>query len=298
MFGNYESYMLMALDEAKSSLKEGNHGFGAVIVKGGTILAKTHDREVTESDPTSHAELNAIRLASQKLGRNLSGCLLIATHEPCPMCATALIWSGITTLVFGYSIREAMAEGRERINLTCRELFARAEADIDVQEGILHDQCALLYHKQVREEIKKLRGAKSEDLHALQKQLAAKRVSWYERNRGELQPAHEDLVGQGYELLLKKMDINPIEAPIVTKTADKVVFHSQNFCPTLEACKILDLDTRVICREVNEKATDALVKQLSERLEFRRNYEKLRPYCDYCEEMVFIEDSPEEVRKI
>ena len=77
---------------------------------------------------------------------------------------------------------------------------------------------------------------------------------------------------------------------MVMKTDRKIVFHSQNFCPTLEACKILDLDTRVICKEVNEGPTNALVKQISERLEFRRNYEQLRPYCDYCEEMIVLNE--------
>lgn len=62
----------------------------------------------------------------------------------------------------------------------------------------------------------------------------------------------------------------------------------KNFCPTLEACKILGLDTRIICKNVNEKPTDALVKQLNNKLEFARNYEKLRPYCDYCEEMFYL----------
>jgi tRNA(adenine34) deaminase len=129
---DYDEFMKIALAEAKTSLKEGNNGFGAVIIKDNSILVSTHDQEETESDPTSHAELNAIRLASRKYGRNLEDCILIATHEPCPMCATAIVWSGIKTLVYGYSITEAIAEGRKRINLTCQELFARANADIKV----------------------------------------------------------------------------------------------------------------------------------------------------------------------
>lgn len=111
-------------------------------------------------------------------------------------------------------------------------------------------------------------------------------IKRYKKNQTQLGISNRDLVLSGYELLLKKLEIEPEEAPIVMKTKNKVVFHSKNFCPTLEACRILDLDTRMICKEVNEKPTDALVKQLSSRLEFARNYEKLRPYCDYCEEMV------------
>ncbi len=284
----YEEFMNIALKEAKSSLKEGNNGFGAVIVKDNNIITFAHDQEETESDPTSHAEINAIKSASRILGRDFENCILISTHEPCPMCATAIVWSGIKTLVYGYSISEAIAEGRKRIDLTCKELFKRADADIKVQEGVLHDQCSLLYRKDVRSEIKKLRGAKQEELAALRENLLCKRIEWYNKNQAKLNIDNQDLVMSGYELLLKKLEITPEEAPIVTKTANKVVFHSKNFCPTLEACKILGLDTRMICRIVNEKPTDALVKQLSNRLEFARNYEKLRPYSDYCEEMVLL----------
>jgi tRNA(adenine34) deaminase len=282
----YDEFMKVALEEAKTSLKEGNNGFGAVIIKDNSILVSAHDKEETESDPTSHAELNAIRLASQKYGKNFEDCILISTHEPCPMCATAIIWSEIKTLIYGYSITEAIAEGRKRINLTCTELFERANINIIVQEGVMHDQCSLLYRKDVRDEIKKLRGAKKEDLESLKNHLLNKRIEWYKKNQTQLGINNRDLVVSGYELLLKKLEIEPEEAPIVMKTKNKVVFHSKNFCPTLEACRILDLDTRMICKEVNEKPTDALVKQLSDRLEFARNYEKLRPYCDYCEEMV------------
>lgn len=81
-----EECMKIAIKEAERSLCEGNHGFGAVIMKDGQIIAAAHDKEDTEDDPTSHAEMNAIRQASQRLGKkNLSGCILVSTHEPCPM---------------------------------------------------------------------------------------------------------------------------------------------------------------------------------------------------------------------
>ena len=62
-----------------------------------------------------------------------------------------------------------------------------------------------------------------------------------------------------------------------------------NFCPTLEACKILNLDTRKICKLYNENATDVLIKQIDKNLIFVRNYKKLRPYSEYCEEMIIDE---------
>lgn len=282
--------MINALAEAKASLKEGNHGFGAVIIQGDRLIARAHDREATESDPTSHAELNAIRSAAGLIGRDLDDCTLISTHEPCPMCAAAIVWSGIKTLVYGYSITEAIAQGRKRIDLTCRELFDRTGAKIDIHEGVLHDQCALFYRKDVRDEIKRLRGATPEQLELLRESLTRKRMDWYQKNRHGLGLDSDDLLGSGYRLLLAKLEISPEEAPAVSRTPDRIVFHSQNFCPTLEACRILDLDTREICRAVNEQPTDALVKQFNDRLQFGRNYEKLRPHCEYCEEMVILKD--------
>lgn len=285
---SFDKYMKIAISEAKESLKERNHGFGAVIIKGDQILAQAHDQEESNADPTSHAELNAIRLAAQRYGRNFEDCVLISTYEPCPMCATAIIWSGIKTLVYGYSIKEAIKDERKRIDLTCRELFARANSDIKVHEGVSHDQCSLFYRKEVRDEIKRLRGAGQKELKMLCDLLSAKRIDWFQKNAGELMSDQHDLLFNGYMLLLKKLALEPDKATIVSKTENKIVFHSKNFCPTLEACKILNLDTRVICREVNEKPTTALLKQLDERLEFGRNYDKLRPDFAYCEEMVFI----------
>lgn len=284
---DYQEFMKIALEEAKISLKEGNHGFGAVIVKNNELLVRAHDQEETESDPTSHAEINAIRFASRKYGRDFENCILISTHEPCPMCATAIVWSGIKTLVYGYSITEAIAEGRKRIDLTCRELFERAQAGIEIHSGVLHKRCEVLYRKDVRVEIKRLRSATMEDLELLREQLLAKRIEWYGKNP-QFNINQQDLLSCGYELMLRKLEIQSSEAPIVEKNTNKVVFHSQNFCPTLEACKILDLDTRMICRIVNEKPMDGLIKQISDQLEFGRNYEKMRPYCDYCEEMIFL----------
>jgi tRNA(adenine34) deaminase len=289
-YPDYGKYMQIALEEAKASLKEGNHGFGAVILKGDQILARTHDQEESESDPTSHAGINVIRLVAQKYGRDFEGCTLIATHEPCPMCAMAIVWSGIKTLVYGYSISEALAQGRRRIDLTCQELFTRAGSDIQIRAGIMAEQCAILYRQEVRDEIKKLRNATSEKLETLKNDLLAKRIAWYQRNQQQLALDPTDLVESGYQLLLQKLGIGPKEAPVAMKTNRKIVFHSQNFCPTLEACRILDLDTRVICKQVNEEPTDALVKQLNAKLEFGRNYEKLRPYCEYCEEMVMLKE--------
>ncbi len=288
MSSSYDEFMKIALAEAKPSLQEGNHGFGAVIVRDGLVIAQAHDTEASDADPTSHAELNAIRLASRRLGRNLAGCVLVTTHEPCPMCATAIVWSGIRQLAYGYSIRQALAEGRRRIDLTCQELFERAHVAVEVHEGILMAECAVLYRQDVRNEIKQLRGAQPADLERRRQELTAKRARWYQANAPKLGIDTGDALMAGYQLLLAKLGLEPGEAPIVRRTERQIVFRSINFCPTLEACKLLDLDTRAICHAVSEKPTEALLKQLNQNLRFTRNYAALRPYGDYCEEIIAI----------
>ena len=281
-------FMKIAIEEAKISLREGNNGFGAVIVKDGVLIAASHDREGTEVDPTSHAELNVIREASKKLGRKLGGCTLISTHEPCPMCASVVVWSEIATVVYGCSIQETLLQGRKRINIPCTDIFHQSAAKISVIDGILKAECSVLYREDVLNEITRLRNADDNALRELNQDSVSRRTAWFHENRASFGFISSDPLESGYRLLLERFRIIPNEAPIIHKTKDRLIFHSRNFCPTLEACKILGLDTRHICRLINENSTDILLKQIDSRLCFWRNYEKLRPYEAYCEEMIII----------
>lgn len=95
-------FMALALDEARAAGTRGEVPVGAIIVKGGTILAATGNRTRELSDPTAHAELLAIREAGEKLGsERLTGCDLWVTLEPCPMCAAAISFARIRRLYFG-----------------------------------------------------------------------------------------------------------------------------------------------------------------------------------------------------
>lgn len=284
-----EEYMRIAIEEAKISLREGNNGFGAVIIKDNRIIAPSHDKENTENDSTSHAEMNAIREASRILGKKLSGCVLVSTHEPCPMCASAIVWAGIRGVAYGYSIDEAVLQGRKRIKLSCKDIFNIAGLKISIYEGILHSECSVLYQTDVRREIERLRNADDKILAMLNEDSMRRRLKWFRENKNAFDFITDDILDSGYHLLLKRFGITQEEAPITKKTDNEIVFHSMNFCPTLEACKILDLDTRSICKKLNEISTDTLLKQIDSRLKFTRNYEKLRPYTEYCEEMISID---------
>ena len=138
----------------------------------------------------------------------------------------------------------------------------------------------------VASELQRLNGASDRQLQEYNRASTARRLEWYrEQFAGQPIPG-EGPLEQAYRLLLRRLGIGEAEAPVVERWPDRLVFHSRNFCPTLEACKLLNLDTRRVCRLYNEGATQELIRAVDPRLAFRRNYEKLRPYTDYCEEII------------
>jgi hypothetical protein len=147
------------------------------------------------------------------------------------------------------------------------------------------DTSDMLYRKDVRDEIMKLWHADDTALDALNDDSAARRLRWFEEIKSDF-AAGDSPAESAYRLLLRRFGAGSDELPVVARTATGIVFHSMNFCPTLEACRILGLDTRHVCRRMNERSTDALIKRIDPRLKFSRNYDKLRPYAAYCEEMI------------
>lgn len=95
-------YMLIALEQAKAAMQQGEVPVGAVLVHVDDIVACAHNMTETLDDPTAHAELIAIRQAAKKLGkRGLNQCELYVTVEPCAMCAGAIINARLKKTVFG-----------------------------------------------------------------------------------------------------------------------------------------------------------------------------------------------------
>ena len=131
----------------------------------------------------------------------------------------------------------------------------------------------------VRNEIVRLRGSDQSRLEELAQELLTRRLSWYSENQFLLNTGIEDVLYSAYQLFLNKLEIAADDAPIVSRNENKLVLHSRNFCPTLEACKILNLDTRFVCRHLSEIPTTQLLRQLHPRLRFTRNYGKLRPHA-------------------
>ncbi len=95
-------YMRQAFNEACRAYEEGEVPVGAVVVCGGSIIAKAHNLTERLTDVTAHAEMQAITSAAKYLGgKYLNDCTLYVTLEPCTMCAGALGWAHIGRIVFG-----------------------------------------------------------------------------------------------------------------------------------------------------------------------------------------------------
>ena len=94
--------MILALEEARKALDEGEIPVGAVLVRGEDILWADHNRREQSGDPTAHAEMLCLRHGAEAAGNwRLNDCTLYVTLEPCPMCAGAMVMSRLGKCVYG-----------------------------------------------------------------------------------------------------------------------------------------------------------------------------------------------------
>ena len=136
----HEFYMAAAIEMAKKAAAKDEVPVGAVMVRGGKIIASAYNLRETRRNPLAHAELLAIGKAAKRLkGWRLPGCTLYVTLEPCPMCAGAIINARIETVVFGAYDPKGGAMG---------SLYNLAEGKLNHMPitvgGVMRDECAAL----------------------------------------------------------------------------------------------------------------------------------------------------------
>ena len=125
----------------------------------------------------------------------------------------------------------------------------------------------------------------------LEQCVTEKRLAWLKANRGEA-GIENDPVLDGYVWFYEKyLGLSvPRDGEIVEHSRKRIVMRWWNPCPTLEACKKLGLDTREICKKVYQKPVQEFLKQIHPKLRFGRDYDHLRPYAAYCEEIIVLVD--------
>ncbi len=135
----HEDYMKLALKEAQKSVNEGNAPFSVVVLDPqGEIAWLDHDRVIENTDPTAHAEINAIRGLCLKMKTlSLRGYTFYTSSEPCPTCLTACIKAKVSNVYFG-----AETEATASLPIKATELAKLSKKNpIQVTGGILSKEC-------------------------------------------------------------------------------------------------------------------------------------------------------------
>ncbi|MDJ0734333.1 MAG: nucleoside deaminase [Nostocaceae cyanobacterium] len=142
---NHEHWMEIALEEAK----KGDYPYGAVLVKDNQIFVKGYNTTVRDNDVSAHAEINVLRSFTMGMKNYsldiLRGYTLYTTCEPCPMCAAACVWSGVSEIVYGASIQELIDMDIKQIDISCETLVKQGFQNIKVTPGILGHKCLELF---------------------------------------------------------------------------------------------------------------------------------------------------------
>jgi tRNA(adenine34) deaminase len=143
-----ERFLRQALELAQRAEAEGEVPVGAVVVRGGEVIGRGWNRPISAVDPTSHAEIVALRAAAAHLTNyRLEGCDLYSTLEPCVMCAGAIVHARIRRLVFG--ARDLRFGGvRSKFRVADSELLNHR---VEVVEGVLGPECTRLLEKFFRQ---------------------------------------------------------------------------------------------------------------------------------------------------
>jgi tRNA(Arg) A34 adenosine deaminase TadA len=131
-------YLERAIELADIGMAQGHGGpFGALVVRGGQVLAEGFNEVTSSNDPTAHAEVTAIRAACRRLGTfSLAGCEIYSSCEPCPMCLSAIYWARLDRLYFAATRDDAAEIGFD-------DAFLYAELGLDASQRRLPSLMAL-----------------------------------------------------------------------------------------------------------------------------------------------------------
>ncbi len=147
-----EGFIIQAIEMAKQAKQNGDLPFGCILVnKDKEVILKAENTINSDSDCLAHSEINLIREASKKYSYLfLNECSIYTSDEPCPMCTSAIYWSGIGKLVYGLSKKEYYKiVGRENPNwvfeMPTRELLERGGRKLEVIGPLLEEEASIIH---------------------------------------------------------------------------------------------------------------------------------------------------------
>lgn len=142
------------------------------------------------------------------------------------------------------------------------------------------------------ERVSKLTG-RDEAWRILEELVTEKRLGWLSRRR-IVSAAEPNPIERAFDLFYRQyLAAADDELEIIEKKPDRIVVRCRNPCPTLEACQTLGMDTRFVCRKAYELPTQIFLRRIDPGLRFIRNYHRIRPYAEFCEETIQLAREPE-----
>ena len=130
---DHDRFISRAIALANHAMEKGNHPFGALLVHEGKVILEAENTVLSENDVTRHAELNLVSHASHQIAPEiLQQCILYTSTEPCAMCAGAIYWAGIRTVVFGGSAQALAQIAGPGIDLSGHEIFASCHQEVEI----------------------------------------------------------------------------------------------------------------------------------------------------------------------
>ena len=152
----HSKFIERAIELAEANVDNNGGGpFGAVVVKNGEIIAEGSNQVTSSSDPTAHAEIEAIRAACEKLqSHQLDDCIIYSSCEPCPMCLGAIYWARPLALYYAASRHDAADAGFD--DSLIYEEFNRTDAERKIKtRRIVSDRSAMPFKKWIHSTFKK-----------------------------------------------------------------------------------------------------------------------------------------------
>lgn len=137
-----ESYVRRAIDLAESAVDHGNTPFGSLLVVDDAVVRTAENTTLTDDDISAHPEFELARWAASELEPGeRAACTMYTSTEPCPMCASAIVYAGLGRVVYSVSV-DSLADVREDgvIEIPCEEVVDRANGSTSVAGPVLEDE--------------------------------------------------------------------------------------------------------------------------------------------------------------